>query len=54
MMEQKIGIKIEGPSEERLPFIFGLILFITVIVVMLTMAFLLVEFLNIPIPQFWK
>ena len=46
----KIGIKIEGPSEERLSFFFQLCLFAAFVCVSLTLALLLIEFLNVTIP----
>ncbi len=53
-MDQKIGIKIEGPSEDKLGLFFVILLYITLIVILLTMALLLIEFFNISIPKFWE
>jgi hypothetical protein len=49
-MEQKIAIKIEGPTEEKLPFFFNFLLFLTMILISMTLALLVVELLQIELP----
>ncbi len=51
-MEQKIAIKIEGPTEEKLPIFFSLLMFLVIIFVALTLGLLVVELLEIEVPKF--
>lgn len=50
-MEQKIAIKIEGPTEEKLPIFFVFFLLLSLLFVSMTLALLVVELLQIDLPQ---
>jgi len=49
-MEQKIAIKIEGPTEDKLPIFFVFFLLLAFIFISLTLALLVVELLQIELP----
>jgi hypothetical protein len=51
-MEQKIAIKIEGPTEEKVPFFFNLLIFISLIFISLTLALLVVELMGVELPKY--
>jgi hypothetical protein len=50
-MEQKIAIKIEGPTEDKLPIFFVFFLLLALLFVSLTLALLVVELLQIDLPK---
>ena len=52
-MEESVGIKIEGPSDNKTSAVDIALLTISTLFVLLTLALLLIEFLNIKIPMFW-
>lgn len=51
-MEQKIAIKIEGPTEEKLPFLFNFFIFLSIIFIAMTLGLLVVELLGIELPSY--
>ena len=51
-MEQKIAIKIEGPTEEKLSIFFNLLLILTTVFILLTLSLLVVELLQIELPSY--
>ena len=48
-MEQKIAIKIEDPTEEKISIVFVLMLIFSIILVLLTLGLLSLEFLDMHI-----
>ena len=51
-MEQKIAIKIEGPSEEKLPIFFVLFLLLAMLFIAMTLGLLVIELLGIELPSY--
>jgi len=51
-MEQKIAIKIEGPTEERLPIFFMIFVFLSLVFISMTLGLLVVELLEIELPSY--
>lgn len=50
-MEPRIGIKIEGPKEEKISPAFMVLLIVAMVFVLLTIGVLLAEMMNIPLPR---
>ncbi|MBU1863991.1 MAG: hypothetical protein KKH94_10035 [Candidatus Omnitrophica bacterium] len=53
-MEQKVGIKIEGPTDEKLPLLFVIILIFAAIFIVLTFTILGAEYFSIPLPAIMR
>mgnify|MGYP001767068289 CR=1 FL=1 len=52
--DAKVGVKIESPAEDRVPFLVMMLLMVSVILNVLIIALLALEFFNWPVPAVLK